>query len=186
MKKTILSLVSVLLAGSLHSQKYYIAKTTMLQFPTKEASMPLPSNYNLHAGDTVYVTGLEVKENGSVRLKTKSGYFVDPYFLEGFDLNDSTVQKAIVAEKKRQERIKANAQQERMAELKKKYGSRAKDVMNGVIWIGASRDAVWDSWGQPDKINKTIGRYGTHEQWVYGDQYIYLDNGKVTTIQTSN
>ena len=40
------------------------------------------------------------------------------------------------------------------------------------------------SWGEPRYIKTTTNKYGTHEQWVYDDyQYLYFDNGKLTTIQ---
>ena len=43
----------------------------------------------------------------------------------------------------------------------------------------------FDSWGHPSGgINKTTGAWGIHEQWVYGmGQYLYFENGKLTTIQ---
>jgi hypothetical protein len=44
---------------------------------------------------------------------------------------------------------------------------------------------VLESWGHPSGgINKTTGAWGIHEQWVYGmGQYLYFENGKLTTIQ---
>lgn len=52
--------------------------------------------------------------------------------------------------------------------------------------IGMSKSQVRNktNWGEPKYINTTTNRYGTHEQWVYDDyQYLYFDNGKLTTIQ---
>ena len=41
-------------------------------------------------------------------------------------------------------------------------------------------------WGNPSRINSTVGRYGTREQWVYGgSQYLYFENGILTAIQQS-
>ena len=37
--------------------------------------------------------------------------------------------------------------------------------------------------GSPLKKNISEGEWGKHEQWVYSDKYIYLENGKVTSIQ---
>lgn len=54
------------------------------------------------------------------------------------------------------------------------------------VHIGDTADFVINQsqWGKPSKINRTITRNGTHEQWVYGDNnYLYLDNGIVTAIQ---
>lgn len=52
--------------------------------------------------------------------------------------------------------------------------------------IGMTKKQVLNNtnWGEPNSINTTTNKYGTHEQWVYGDyQYLYFDNGKLTTIQ---
>ena len=42
---------------------------------------------------------------------------------------------------------------------------------------------VRDAWGAPDHINTTTGNYGTHEQWVYDDRYLYFKNGILTSRQ---
>jgi hypothetical protein len=39
--------------------------------------------------------------------------------------------------------------------------------------------------GRPERINTTVTAAGTHEQWVYGGDYVYLRNGIVTSFQTS-
>ncbi len=53
------------------------------------------------------------------------------------------------------------------------------------VRIGMSKQDVLDSmWGEPIKINNTVTRYGTHEQWVYpNNNYLYFENGKLTSIQ---
>ena len=52
--------------------------------------------------------------------------------------------------------------------------------------IGMTADDVRkSSWGKPQKINSTITANGRHEQWVYGGGNLYLDNGVLTSIQTS-
>lgn len=51
--------------------------------------------------------------------------------------------------------------------------------------VGMDAAAVGKScWGAPRKINTTTTARGTHEQWVYGGGYLYLDDGVVTSIQT--
>lgn len=63
----------------------------------------------------------------------------------------------------------AQAKQKRLAELTKKYGSsNAKDLIQGYIRIGMTKEMCRESWGEPDDINKTTTSYGTSEQWVYG------------------
>lgn len=54
---------------------------------------------------------------------------------------------------------------------------------------GMTAAQVRSAWGAPTKINRSVGSYGVHEQWVYDRgnfraQYVYLENGKVTGIQS--
>ncbi|MBQ6936660.1 MAG: hypothetical protein IJN49_08960 [Clostridia bacterium] len=53
--------------------------------------------------------------------------------------------------------------------------------------IGMTASEVKNStWGSPKKINKNTYSWGVREQWVYGDgRYIYLEDGVVTSISTS-
>jgi hypothetical protein len=66
----------------------------------------------------------------------------------------------------------------RQAEIKKAISERK-------IFIGMSDDDVRKSWGKPEKINSTISVGGKHEQWVYSDQYLYFENGTLTSMQTT-
>lgn len=58
------------------------------------------------------------------------------------------------------------------------------------IRIGMSEEALIASWGSPRKVNRSVGRYGVHKQYVYGSHsgystptYVYVENGKVTSWQ---
>lgn len=69
---------------------------------------------------------------------------------------------------------------------KKKLAEKADCDRRGGVQVGMTREQVYATcWGKPQKINKTIGSYGTHEQLVYGSQYLYLENGVLRSIQTS-
>lgn len=54
------------------------------------------------------------------------------------------------------------------------------------VRIGMSQQQVVESnWGRPESVNRSIYASGVHEQWVYpGFQYLYFDNGVLTSIQT--
>jgi hypothetical protein len=40
------------------------------------------------------------------------------------------------------------------------------------------------SLGNPIDINKTVGSWGVHEQWVYNNNmYLYFENDKLTSYQ---
>ena len=57
-------------------------------------------------------------------------------------------------------------------------------IRQGRIRIGMSKDACRLSWGEPDDINTSRGRWGVHEQWVYSrNRYVYFENGKLSAIQ---
>jgi hypothetical protein len=63
-------------------------------------------------------------------------------------------------------------------------------ILDGKIYMGCSRKVLIASWGPPNKINKTVTRYGVHEQFVYGTysrygspNYVYVEDGKVTSWQ---
>jgi hypothetical protein len=51
------------------------------------------------------------------------------------------------------------------------------------IVLGMTAPQVLLSWGKPEDINRSVGSWGVHEQWVYGNQYVYLENGKVDSFQ---
>ena len=54
------------------------------------------------------------------------------------------------------------------------------------IKLGMSEQQLSLSWGRPHRINKSVGSFGAHEQWVYGsEQYVYMQNGKLTSFQSS-
>ena len=57
----------------------------------------------------------------------------------------------------------------------------------GTIMIGMTKEQVIASWGRPRDINRTVTRYSTREQWVYGEfpysTYIYFENNILTSWQ---
>lgn len=57
----------------------------------------------------------------------------------------------------------------------------------GGVAVGMTRQQVLAScWGKPRTINRTTTGAGSEEQFVYpGFNYVYLDNGIVTSVQTS-
>lgn len=64
-----------------------------------------------------------------------------------------------------------------------------KAVASGKVTRGMTAAQLRSSWGSPTKINKSVGSYGSHEQWIYDrgnfrSQYVYLENGVVTSFQS--
>ncbi|WP_088226118.1 hypothetical protein [Desulfosporosinus sp. FKB] len=82
------------------------------------------------------------------------------------------------AEAKAQAAADAKAQAETDAKAKALAKTRG-------VKIGMTAQEILDSaWGKPNKINRTVTTFGTHEQWVYDNGgYLYLDNGILTAVQ---
>lgn len=80
-----------------------------------------------------------------------------------------------------------------MIDIKKNYKRKtltaefdeitAKKIANKQIWIGMTKRMAELSIGKPEDINKSEGAYGTNEQWVYNNKYLYFENGKLTSWQ---
>jgi len=81
----------------------------------------------------------------------------------------------------------ANAKNSKAHKLKLKYPSWSTNdcltVSNRHIYIGMDKDMVREAWGRPEDINRTTNAYSTHEQWVYGYNYVYFEDGICTAIQ---
>jgi hypothetical protein len=71
-------------------------------------------------------------------------------------------------------------------ELIKKWGKKVvKSIQEGEIFMGMTSEQVKASWGEPDDINRTVTKWGVHEQWVYEEsrKYLYFEDGKLTSWQ---
>jgi len=56
-------------------------------------------------------------------------------------------------------------------------------IMAGKVFLGMTKQQCQASWGRPVDINESVGSWGVHEQWVYGHQYLYFENGILTSWQ---
>jgi len=63
-------------------------------------------------------------------------------------------------------------------------GKIVKNITNGEIILGMTKDQAVASVGLPEDINRTVGKWGVHEQWVYtAGLYLYFKNGSLTSWQ---
>jgi len=85
---------------------------------------------------------------------------------------------------------RARAQPSRLPSWMEEAAARAEQNLKlaaeGKVRVGMTDDSVRQAWGAPDRINRTRLRGLVREQWVYRDQYVYLENDVVTSIQTLN
>ncbi len=90
--------------------------------------------------------------------------------------------------KKLERQQKLKTKKAEYAELEKgyikKYGERIYNKLKqGHYWIGMNREMATISLGRPNDINRSVGPWGVHEQWVYDSLYLYFENGKLTSFQ---
>lgn len=68
--------------------------------------------------------------------------------------------------------------------LIKKYGTTdAQRILEHKFWIGMTDKMARESMGTPNDINRTVGSWGVNEQWIYGNTYLYFENGILTSYQ---
>jgi len=58
-------------------------------------------------------------------------------------------------------------------------------VAAGSVLLGMTAEMARSARGEPSDINRTVGSWGVHEQWVYSDTgtYLYFENGILTSWQ---
>jgi len=66
------------------------------------------------------------------------------------------------------------------------YGNETgRKLLDGYYWIGMTEKMARISLGEPNRINKTVGSWGVHEQWIYYELYLYFENGNLKSYQNS-
>ncbi|PKG41466.1 hypothetical protein, partial [Psychroflexus sp. MES1-P1E] len=69
-------------------------------------------------------------------------------------------------------------------QLLEKYGKETYNKLKkGLYWKGMTKKMALISLGSPNDINKTVGSWGVHEQWVYKNLYLYFESNKLTSYQ---
>lgn len=67
------------------------------------------------------------------------------------------------------------------------WGKKAlKAISEQKVFPGMTKEQVRASWGPPSRINTSGGRWGEHEQWVFGESmssYLYFENGRLSSWQ---
>jgi hypothetical protein len=58
-------------------------------------------------------------------------------------------------------------------------------ICSSKIKIGMLEDELYLSWGKPVKINETVTDGIAHKQLIYDRQYVYIENGKISSYQGS-
>ena len=116
-----------------------------------------------------------------------TGYVLKYGFItEEEQLKKGQAQEQLKRDQAKEQQLQDQAKIKRERDLIKKYGSHyGKMISEGRFAVGMTKDMLIESIGRPNDINRTVGSWGVHEQWVYDiyDLYIYFENGKVTSFQ---
>lgn len=81
------------------------------------------------------------------------------------------------------------AEEMRAEEMRKAEEALKREAKKRGVTVGMTAEQVIGSnWGKPSSVNTTTTAYGRREQWVYGTSgnYLYFDNGTLTSIQTGH
>ncbi len=157
-------------ARSLATAKSYIGKSFWVNF----GNYPLREIY-AESGQPIYnikkfekftvkdvLTGVASSDSSGVSIYLK--VITEDKVIGLFPFNESYILKNNPLSSKRPARI-VNA------------------IKHEEVVLGMTRDEAKLSWGEPKDINRTVGPWGVHEQWVYGSTYLYFKNGILTSFQ---
>ncbi|RGS70485.1 hypothetical protein [Mitsuokella sp. AF21-1AC] len=90
------------------------------------------------------------------------------------------------AQKAREEEEKAK-EREKQAAIEKEKQKAIEAERAKRIYIGDPESKIRKVFGEPDRVNRHVSKYGTMKQYVYeyddGNTYIYTENGIVTDYQ---
>lgn len=148
-------------------------------------------------------TNETLHSNCEISLKTEEINCEDLFTFQQLEQNKILIQEEKKHQKVREERrrksaienakiaeIEANraalAERKKWADFQSKGWSvgEIENIKNHKVWIGMTKEQAIESWGEPERNNRTINSNGTIEQWVYGiGRYLYFSNGILTTIQ---
>jgi len=120
-------------------------------------------------------------------INPKSGSKCSGYLLKTMTIDEQSIEAYNKTQKQKDSIAKVNEikqKEEYNLSLYQKYGiENASRIINHEIWMGMTKEMVIESIGKPNKINRTVGSWGVHEQLVYDYMYIYIENDKVTSFQ---
>lgn len=145
------------------------------------------SSVILEINDDTQVVVLDfIDDYYKVCIDNSCGFVSSLWIKTNPDIEKLIATKKAIEENNRilSEKAEERRSQEEKNRLIKKFGkSTYEKLIAGYFWIGMTDEMALISLGQPENINRTVTRGGTHEQWVYKTYYFYFDNGILTSYQ---
>lgn len=106
-------------------------------------------------------------------MKRKKVVFLSLLLLIGLLIGTFVIQQ-------KEHRLKLQQQQEEKINSYQNYFREA--ILNKRVVLEMSDEMVKMSWGSPQRINQTIGPWGTYQQWIYDSHYLYFENDILTLM----
>jgi len=127
----------------------------------------------LPAGTSLVITGSE-EDYYKVKYENEEGYILKSHAEIEMKSSDELEVKEKPAVVSQEEPVR---EMTRLEYLEKKYGTRiATQIYAGKIWKGMTSQMVLDSWGKPQKINRSITGNYTREEWIYKNTWLFIEN----------
>lgn len=144
-----------------------------------------PKLGSISEGDSLFVISISNDRYYPVQLDSAIGYIDRSDFETADDRNIRLRRKALREQDEAIiKEIKLQEEKDRQARIRSKYSKEtAAKILDGKIWIGMTDEMARDSWGKPNSINRSVGSWGVHEQWIYNDFNMYFENDKLTSWQ---
>jgi hypothetical protein len=173
--KSLLTFVILLNCILVKAQSYVLAVTgesSIVTFDKLSKKEPL----NIKSGDTVVLYKFNVSSKSwTIKYKGSPAFIKDTVLEQTYKLVrfkntflDKEYKKAMI----------------------KKYGPvYGPYVFSATPTVGMTKAMFNEFMNKPDEVNRTVGTWGVHEQWVYSDrpngktEYYYFENGKLTSWQ---
>lgn len=138
---------------------------------------PFPKIEGVDQEKTVdIVTGDEIEFEKGKYVKCLDVTIDDKYYEPALLLENDKGQKFLFELYTRYLHISRILTKQEAEDYRKRFGEENwQTILNEKVKVGFTEEMTKVSWGEPDKINRAS--YG--DQWVYGDQYLYFENGKL-------
>jgi hypothetical protein len=166
--------------ATLATDKFIFQQQT-LSAKLKSSARLFSVKYDLTSVIMVIPSGTIVNVIGSdstyfqVRYGEDEGYI---YRKDATITADQVAPEKTVTQQQQDNNVQPQEKQvDRRTYLDNKYGtSMAEKMIAGKIWKGMTAEMVLDSWGKPQKINRTINADLIREEWIYKNSWIFLEN----------
>lgn len=130
----------------------------------------------LPAGTKVKVTGSD-SDYYKVQYEDAEGYILKRHAEIEMTQPEVSQAKRDADNSVREQTVQPEREMTRLEYLQKKYGPRlAAQINAGKIWKGMTAQMVQDSWGKPQKINRSISGNLIREEWIYMNTWLYIEN----------